>query len=73
MSSIDPDEVDSVVYALISDVESTTIEAEVDEDPPEVIPEEDDDDALDDMYLPPSEVGRAASIQVNSEWLEIYE
>ena len=53
VSSVDSDEVDSVVRALEeSDEESTTIEPEEDEDredPPEVIPKELDEDGLADL------------------------
>lgn len=38
-----PNEVDSVVHALMLDDESTTLEFEEDEDPPEVILEDNDD------------------------------
>lgn len=66
VSSVDSDEVNSVVWALEqSTEESTTIEAEEDEDredPPEVIPEESDEDELVDLYMPPNEPGGAASM-----------
>lgn len=61
VSSVDSDEVDSVVRALESDGESTSLEAEEDEDPPEVISEE-DEIGLVDLYMPPSEAGSAASV-----------
>lgn len=53
ISSVDSDEVESVVRALMFDEDSTTIEAEEDEDPPEIIPEKDDEDGLADLYMPP--------------------
>lgn len=51
MSSVHSDEVDSVLRALMSVGESATIEAEEVEEPPEVNPEEDEEDALADLYL----------------------
>lgn len=63
VSSIDSDDVDSIVWALEeSNDESTTIEASDDEDredPPEVIPEESDEDGLAELYMLPSEAGCA--------------
>lgn len=44
VSSVDSDELDSVVQALESDGELTTIEVVEDEDPPEIILEEEDED-----------------------------
>lgn len=41
--SVDSAEVDSVLRDLMSDHESTTLEADEDEGPPEVIPEDDDE------------------------------
>lgn len=64
VSFVDSEEVDSVVRALMSDGESTTLE---DEDPPEVIPE-DDDETLDDLYMPPSGAGSATFVQADSDW-----
>lgn len=56
VSSVDSDEVDSVVRVLMSYGESTTIEAEDDEETPEVIPGEEEEDSLADMYMPPNQV-----------------
>ena len=71
VSSVDSDEVDSVVRALMSDGESTTLEADEDEDPHEIIPEEDDEDALADLYMPPNEADSAASVEVDADWMKI--
>lgn len=46
-----------------------TLEADNDEDSPEVIREE-DDETLDNLYMSPSEVGSAAFVQVDSSWRE---
>lgn len=65
MWSIDLDELDSVVRALDSEGESTTIEAEEDEegeDLLEVIPEKSGEEGLADLYMPPSEAGSVVSI-----------
>lgn len=51
MLSVDSNRVDSVLRALMDDGESTTLEADVDEDPPKIILEE-DDEALADLYMP---------------------
>lgn len=56
----------------MSDGESTTLEADEDEDHPKIIPEEDDEDALADLFMPPNEAGSAASLQVDADWIEIY-
>lgn len=55
----------------MSDGESTTIEAEEDEYPLKIIPEEDDEDALADLYMLPNEAASAASIQVNDGWVKV--
>lgn len=68
VSSMDSDEVENVVRALESDIESTTIEAEEDEDPPEVIPEEEDEVGLADLYMPP---GSVASVKVDDGWATV--
>lgn len=72
MSSANPDKLDCVVRALISDRESTTIKANEDEDPFEVIPEDDDDNSLAAMYVPPNEASSVTSVQVDLDWLQIY-
>lgn len=59
-----------MVRALIFDGESTTLEADEDEDLPEITSEE-DDDALADLYMPPNEDGSMAYIQVDADWMEI--
>lgn len=71
MSSVDSNEVDSVVRALVSNRESTTLEAEENEYPPEVIAQEDDEDSLANLYRPPNEEDSGASVKVDSEWLDI--
>ena len=71
VSSVDSNEVDSMLRSLMSDGESTTLEAGEDEDPPDIILEEDGEDVLADLYMPPNEVGSAASVQSNSDWIEI--
>lgn len=72
VSSVDSDEVDNMVRTLMStNRESTTIEVDEHGDTQEVIPEEDDEEALAASYIPPNEAGCAASIEVDADWLEI--
>lgn len=64
VSSVHSDEVDSVVRSLMSCGESTTLEAD--------IPEEDDDEALAELYMPPNETGNATFVHVNMGWVDVY-
>lgn len=71
-SPVHSDAVESVEkYVAGTDEESTTLEAESDsdqEDPPEIIPEDSDEDALAELYMPPSDEGCAGSVQLDIGW-----
>ena len=72
VSSVDSNELDSVVRSLSSDGISITLEGDEDEDPPEIIPDDSDEEALAELYMPPNEVGSAASVAVDMGWIGIY-
>lgn len=51
----------------MSDDKSTTLEADEDEYPPEVIPK-DDDEALDELYMPPCDKDNPSYVQIDTNW-----
>lgn len=67
VSSVDSKEVDIVLCDMMSDVESTYLETNDDEDLPKVIPE-DDDETLDDLYMPPYEADSPSFVQIDLIW-----
>lgn len=70
-SSVNSDEVASVVRSFLSDEESGTLEADDDKDPPEIIIDDSDEEALEEPYMPPHEVGSAASVVLDMGWVGI--
>lgn len=71
-SSVNSDDVDSVVWSLLSDKESVTLEAEEDEYLSEIISIESDEEALAKWYMPPNEAGSAASVKVDDVRATVY-
>lgn len=67
VSFVDADDVDSDLRDMMSDEKLTTFEAGDDEYPLEVILE-DDDETLDDLYMPPCEAGSLAYVQIDPSW-----
>lgn len=67
MSSVDSAEVDSVLRDMMSEDESATLEADEDEESPEII-WEDDNETLWDLYMPSYEKGSPTDVVIDAGW-----